>query len=201
MRARKGRPRSKVHRSPRITVNLPGHLNNVMQRRWKAAHYTGQSEYVLGLMLWDIYSRQPHEHTGPLMREPRWMVSGFVYVLLKELGEPEPPPGDIMPHRFNVCVPETLQPLVEARAREERYRSGSAYATGLVIFDLARPAPHPKKVPHHKCVAILHEPESLRQWAFVHIAQGFGNAKRIWPPDIQSRVDELVRQWQPPTEP
>jgi len=179
-------------RTPRITANLPGHLEEPVRRQARAERYPSQSDYGVGLLLWDIYSRQEHNLTGPLMREPAWAVSAFVEQLLNELGEPPRKPGEVKPYRFNVTVPVVLLPLVQRRAKEERYRSVSAYISGLVLYDLKRRAPDPKKIPHHKTAPLMREPEFIREAVFAQLAQDFGNATRKWPNGIEGRIDELI---------
>lgn len=187
---------AKIFTSPmkrsRITANLPGRLEEIVRRQAKTERYPSQSDYGIGLVLWDVYSRQPHALTGPLLREPAWMVSSFVEDLLDELGEPPRPPGEIVPYRLAVSVPVDLMPLVRLRTKEERYRSVSAYVSGLVTYDLKRRAPDPKKVPHHKTAPLLREPDIIRNAVFAQLARDFGKPKRKWPKGIEGRIDELI---------
>lgn len=184
-----------MKRPARLTANLPGKLEPVVRRQWRIEHYPSQSDYGIGLILWDIYSRQPHTLTSPLLLEPTWMVSSFVETLLDELGEPPRKPGEITPYRLNVSVPNVLLPLVKLRAREERYKSGSAYISGLVIYDLKCRAPHPKKVPHHKTSPLLRQPDYIRNLVFAQLAKDFGKKTRKWPKGIEGRIEELIAEY------
>lgn len=175
-----------------VTANLPGFLKPVIERQWKAEHYAGKSEYAVGLILWDIYSRQPHATTGTLMRQPSWMVDSFVRDLMAELGEPPLPPNEVVPYRFSVYIPKVLMPWVKTRATEERYRSASAHIVSLVLYDLKRRAPDPKCVPHHKIAPLLREPLFIREAVYSQLIQDFGNPARKWPKGIEGRIDELI---------
>jgi len=169
-----------------VTANLPGFLEGVIERRWKAKRYASRSEYVIGLLLWDIYCRKPHAFTGSLMKQASWVMETFVRSLVLELGEPEPPPGDICRYRFNVYVPLVLMPLVKTRAKEEGYRSGSAYIVSLVIYDL-KEREFPTRVAHPKARDVMNQKDTERIAFYTQLAATFGNPNRNWP----KRMNEI----------
>lgn len=165
----------------RITANLPATLERSVRLEVRKEHYPSESDLGLGLIIWDIYSRQPHTLTGPLMRLPRRDVEKAAQTLAVELGLMDPETKNKMPYRFTVSVPSVLRAPLLARIREERYRSASAYITGLLFFCLQVRHPSPKKVPHHKLAPLLREPDWLRDQAFRQFACEFDNPKRTWP--------------------
>jgi hypothetical protein len=176
----------------RITANLPWQLENPVKRKVKAERYPSESAYGVGVLTWDVYSRQPHLLTGPLLQEHWVVVNAFVEELLVELGEPKLPTGDRLPYRFTVTVPAALMPLVRVRVKELRYKSLSAYVSGLIIFDLKRRTPTEKGVPHHKTAPLMREPDWIRKAVFTQLAEDFGNPDRRWPHGIEGRIDELI---------
>lgn len=165
----------------RITANLPATLERPVRLTARREHYPSESDLGLGLVLWDIYSRQPHEMTGPLLRLPRWEVESAALTLAEELQLSDEDARGRKPYRFTTSVPGILRKPMMTRMKEERYRSASAYVTGLVFFCLKVREPNPKKIPHHKCAALLREPDYIRDVAFAKLAKDFGNPKRKWP--------------------
>lgn len=165
----------------RITANLPASLERSVRLEVRKEHYPSESDLGLALIIWDIYSRQPHAITGPLMRLPRRDVERAAEKLAVEMGLMDPEARAKMPYRFTVSVPASLRAPLLVRIREERYRSASAYITGLLFFCLQIRPPNPKKVPHHKLAVLLREPEWIREAAFAHFAQEFDNPARKWP--------------------
>lgn len=176
----------------KITPSLPASLERAVRLQIREAHYPGESDYGLGLILWDIYSRQPHTITTPLMRLPRRALEATAYDLAEELGMAERGTRHLKPYRPAVYVPVSLRPLVNARMEEEGYKSGSAYVTALMFFSLKIRAPDKRKVPHHKCAPLLREPEWVRKQAFAHFVKDFGNPERKWPKDFGKRIDEVL---------
>lgn len=178
----------------RITANLPACLERPTRLLVRQENYPGESDLGVGLIIWDIYSRQPHELTGPLMRLPRRQVEKATETLAISLGMMDPEAKGKVPYRFTVSVPALLREPVQVRMIEERYRSMSAYITGLVFFALQVRAPDPKKVPHHKLVPLLREPDFIREAAFAHFAKDFGNAERKWPKDISQMIRDFLEK-------
>lgn len=162
-----------------VTANLPGFLEGAIDRRWAERKYRSRSEYVIGLLLWDIYCRKTHNFTGSLMKQPSWMLEKFVRGLVHDLGEPDPPPGDVSSYRFNVYVPIALMPLVKIRADEEGYRSGSKYVVSLVIYDLKN-REFPARVPHPWIRKVMNQGDEARITFYGQIVATFGNPKRKW---------------------
>lgn len=162
-------------------------LERSVRLQARQEHYPSESDLGLGLVIWDIYSRQPHELTGPLMRLPRRAVEKAADRLAVDLGIVDEEARGKMPYRFTVSVPAVLRPLMHARIKEEKYKSASAYITGLVFFSLAVRPPNPKKIPHHKCASLLREPDFVRAKAFAYFAKAWGDTKRIWPKDLLSK--------------
>lgn len=165
----------------RITANLPASLERSVRLEVRKEHYPSESDLGVGLIVWDIYSRQPHTLTGPLMRLPRRDVERAAETLAVDLGLMDPGAKSKMPYRFTVSVPAILRPPLLVRMREERYRSASAYITGLLFFCLQVRQPNPKKVPHHKLAPLLREPDWIREQAFALFAKGFDDPDRVWP--------------------
>lgn len=178
----------------KITANLSNRLETALHQQVITHRYPSESAYGLGLAIWDLYSRQPHTLTGPLLRGPRWTIPGFVTDLLEELGDPMAKTKDLMPYRMTVRVPLVLAPFIQLRVKEERYRSASAYMTGLVLYDLKKRPPDPKRIPHYKTAALLSEPEWLQVAVFKRLAEDFGEPLRTWPKGINGRIDEIVIQ-------
>jgi len=176
----------------KITANLPAMLEKPLRIDVRQQHYPCASDYGLGVILWDIYSRQPHTLTGPLMQLPRWEVELRAETLAEELGFIDKEARAKLPFRYNVSVPTELIPLVQRRIKEERYRSASAYITGLIFFSLAEKGP--KRVPHHKCAPLLREPDWIREQVFARLSTDFGNPERKWPKDLGGRIDQLIRE-------
>lgn len=165
----------------RITANLPATIERSVRLQVRKEYYPSESDLGLSLIIWDIYSRQSHDLTGPLMRLPRRDVERAAEKLAVELGLMEPEARARKPYRFTVSVPAILRDALLVRIREERYRSASAYITGLLFYCLQVVAPNPKKVPHHKLAPLLREPEWIREDAFAYFAKEFDNPKRTWP--------------------
>lgn len=175
-----------------VTVNVPKYLEEVVERQWQAERYLNRSDYVIGLILWDIYSRQPHKFTGTLLREPTYILLSFVRKLLAELREPAPPVYDVAPWRVGVYVPVGLIPLIKQRRIEEGYRSQAKYLLGLILYDLKFRAPDPKKIPHHKTSPLMREPDIVQQAVIAQLAADFDNPERVWPKGIEGRIAELI---------
>lgn len=178
----------------RITANLPAPLELPVRHTVRQEFYPCESDYGLGVLLWDIYSRQPHTLTGPLMHLPRWKVESVSFELAKGLGLCDPDSRSKVPYRFTVSVPEVLRPAMLVRKKEERYKSLSAYVTGLVFFELKVRTPDPKKVPHHKIVPLLRQPVWIRDAVFTRLAEDFGNPARKWPKDLGGRIEQLISE-------
>lgn len=57
----------------RVTANLPGEVEAAVIERIREEKYPSVSAYIVGLVLFDLYSRRPHLMTSTLMREPQWL--------------------------------------------------------------------------------------------------------------------------------
>lgn len=175
----------------RITANLPATLEKPLRVDVRERHYSSESDYGVGVILWDVYSRQQHTLTGPLMRLPRWEVEANAEKLAVDLGFNQGSDARAkMPFRYTVTVPAPLVPLVKLRIKEEHYRSASAYITGLIFFALKEQGP--KRVPHHKCSPLLREPDWIRANVFQQLAKDFGKPDRKWPKDLDGRINDLI---------
>lgn len=174
-----------------MTVNLPGKLTQLFNAQIKEHLYLGAGDYCIGLVVWDVYSRQKHARTGPLMRMPSWAVDNFVDDLLTSVGS-APLPGALKPSRFTVRLPDLLYPLAVARKAEELYRSMPSYMTGLILFALDPLVPDGKGIPHHKLAPMLQKPKWVRDAVFSKIAEDFGNPERKWPIGLGDKIDEIV---------
>lgn len=171
-----------------MTVNLPGKLRAPMASEVEQWLYHSQSDYCTALALWDIYSRQHHERTGPLLQLPVWRVESFVDGLLRRRGDPVER-GSVKPYRFSVRLPDPLYQLVRVRMKEEGYRGDSAFFIGLIVYALDPDVPPNKKgVPHHHLAELFQRPRRIRDAVLSQIIQDFGKPDRVWP----KRIDELV---------
>jgi hypothetical protein len=71
-------------KSYKFSATIPGELREVAETKWRKEKYTGWSEYVQALILYDVCSDREHKVTGPLMREPQWSKEAIIMELLAE---------------------------------------------------------------------------------------------------------------------
>jgi Arc/MetJ-type ribon-helix-helix transcriptional regulator len=71
-------------KSYKFSVTIPGEMRELADAKWKKEKYTGMSEYVQALILFDLCSDREHTVTGPLMREPQWSRDAIITALLDE---------------------------------------------------------------------------------------------------------------------
>jgi len=124
----------------KIIANLPAVLAAPVERAATVERYPNRSDYAVGCIVWDLYSRQPHNVTGRLTRIE---TERFAEGVAAELGE-DIPRMPMKPWRYPVSIPEPLLPIVNVRWREVPYRSASAYICGVVLYALKVRDPDPK---------------------------------------------------------
>lgn len=84
----------------RVTANLPGEIQELVDRRVKEERYPSVSAYLVGLVLFDLYARRPHLLTGSLMREPQWLRDQIIAELVRDFDSAEAKPGGWFEHRI-----------------------------------------------------------------------------------------------------
>jgi hypothetical protein len=68
----------------RHTATVPAELTPLMKRRMEDEHYPSMSNYLLGLILFDIYCRRKHKLTAPLFSEPPWVREKVVSQIIED---------------------------------------------------------------------------------------------------------------------
>jgi Arc/MetJ-type ribon-helix-helix transcriptional regulator len=84
----------------RVTANLPGEIQELVDRRVKEEKYPSVSAYVVGLVLFDLHVRRRHLLTGELMREPQWLRDQVIAELVRDFDKLEGKPGSWFEHRI-----------------------------------------------------------------------------------------------------
>jgi len=79
--------------STRMTVNLPGEIEELVRQRVEELRYPSLSAYLTGLALFDLYCRRPHWLTAELMREPQWFRDRVIAELVRDYASGERPRG------------------------------------------------------------------------------------------------------------
>lgn len=74
----------------RLTANIPRTLEPLIKRRMHDERYRSESMLVLGLIINDLLTKHPHRLTGPLLREPHWVVETFVQKLAEDFDSKPP---------------------------------------------------------------------------------------------------------------
>jgi Arc/MetJ-type ribon-helix-helix transcriptional regulator len=88
----------------RVTTNIPGELQELVDRRVREERYPSISAYLVGLVLFDLYARKPHLLTGSLMREPQWLRDKVIAELVRDFDDPETKPGGWFEHRLEELI-------------------------------------------------------------------------------------------------
>jgi len=88
----------------RVTTNIPGELQELVDRRVREERYPSISAYLVGLVLFDLYARKPHLLTGSLMREPQWLRDQVIAELVRDFDDPESKPGGWFEHRIEELI-------------------------------------------------------------------------------------------------
>jgi hypothetical protein len=78
------KPKRMTLKAFRPTANFPGEAREAIEARMKQERYDSFSEYMLALVLFDIYCNRPHLFTGPLMREPAYIREAVIMELLND---------------------------------------------------------------------------------------------------------------------
>lgn len=88
----------------RVTTNLPGEIQELVERRVREERYPSVSAYLVGLVLFDLYARRPHLLTGTLMREPVWLRDQVIAELVRDFDDPDTKPGGWFEHRIEELI-------------------------------------------------------------------------------------------------
>lgn len=91
-------------KSVRITVNVPGEISELIERRMKEEKYPSISAFFVGLALYDLYARKPHLLTGSLMREPQYIRDAVIAELVRDFDNAEKKPGSWFEHRIEELI-------------------------------------------------------------------------------------------------
>lgn len=90
----------------RITISLPPKLLALAKRRAEEERYHSFSDYINGLVVFCVYARKPHLLTGPLLKEPYWLVEKVVDQLAIDFDTlpPDERPGGWFKERVDELV-------------------------------------------------------------------------------------------------
>lgn len=90
----------------RVTISVPPQLLALAKRRQEEERYHSFSDYLSGLMIFCAYCRRPHALTGPLMREPVWVIDKVIAKLVAEFDTlpPDERPGGWFEERVKELV-------------------------------------------------------------------------------------------------
>ncbi len=90
----------------RISITLPAALIPLMRKRQKEERYHSLSDYIAGLGTFCAYCRREHKLTGPLFREPQWVIDKVMDQLVKDFDTlpPEERPGGWFEERIEELV-------------------------------------------------------------------------------------------------
>lgn len=77
-------PDPSLFKRRRFTVNVPHVLVAKMLERKNKERYSSDSNYLLGLIAFDVLCQREHRLTGPLMREPRHIQDKVFEQLAKD---------------------------------------------------------------------------------------------------------------------
>ncbi len=102
------KPRKKFTLKPwRATANIPGEMREIIEERIAQLRYDGVAEYLLSVVVYDLYCGREHLLTGPLMREPKYIREAVLMELLDDVksGANEgKKPGGWFEHRIKELV-------------------------------------------------------------------------------------------------
>lgn len=90
----------------RMTANVPGALAALLPERIKHLGYHSKSDYIVGLIIFDIYCKQDHVLTAPLLKEPQWVVDAAISEIVKEFHLKDSKPRGWFAHRLQELVDE-----------------------------------------------------------------------------------------------
>lgn len=62
----------------------PAELKELVKKRIEEEHYKGESAYVMGLILYDLFCRRPHRITSRLMAEPSWVRDKAIEQIIED---------------------------------------------------------------------------------------------------------------------
>lgn len=90
----------------RHTVNVPGEIEALMQKRKTEEKYRSVSDYFVSLLVFDIYARRKHVLTAQLMNEPREIQDKVFEELRESFDKPDAKPGSWFEHRIDELLNE-----------------------------------------------------------------------------------------------
>src|SRR5262245_45344336 len=78
--------RKKFNLKPwRPSANIPGEMREIIEERVAQLRYEGVAEYILSVIVYDLYCGREHLLTGPLMREPKYIREAVLLELLEDV--------------------------------------------------------------------------------------------------------------------
>lgn len=171
----------------RIVANLPELLREPVKIAVRAERHLSESSYGVALILFDVYCRKPHTTTGDIVREPSWVLARYAEEIARDFGC-DASAGDLKTYRLAVNVPNVLISAAQVRKKEERYRSDSAYLTGLILYHL-HVFGKDRRPRHERTAPLLKQPDWLRDELIEKIVADTGNPDRKWPTDLLPAKD------------
>jgi hypothetical protein len=98
----------------RPSANIPGELRAVIEKRILEQKYDGVAEYLLALIVFDLWAGRDHKLTGPLMREPSYIREAVLLEIIADLAK-----GDTGEKKPGGWFDKRLAELVEEARRKE----------------------------------------------------------------------------------
>lgn len=99
----------------RVTVNVPDDLEPLLKQRVREEHYSGNSAYFLGLLLFDLVSRCRHKLTSQMLNEPPEMLDKIVVEIVRDFDKTPRNTGDWL----RIRIEEMIEERDEARRAKE----------------------------------------------------------------------------------
>jgi hypothetical protein len=86
----------------------PAELDRLIKKRIEEEHYRSLSDYIIGLIIYDIYCRREHKITSRLMAEPSWVRDKAIEQIIEdfedERKEGKKRPGGWLDRRIHELV-------------------------------------------------------------------------------------------------
>lgn len=112
----------------RVSVNVPRALQLPVKKRVRQERYRSESAYLVGLVIKDLLARQAHRITGPLLREPVYILDEFIDRLAVELDRDEPNPLNMKASWLEGRIEEMLTEHHSEKCSKCEYRHGCSSA-------------------------------------------------------------------------
>lgn len=93
----------------RVTVNVPDVLKPLVKQRVQEEHYSSDSAYFVGLLLFDLISRYRHKLTAQMMNEPPAMLDRIVTEIVRDFDKTPRKTGDWLRIRLEELIKERQQ--------------------------------------------------------------------------------------------